>query len=270
MHSTASDGSLPPAQVVEAARAARLSVIALTDHDTMAGLDEAVATGTEMGVRVVRGVELSAHNGSSEIHLLALHVSRPEPLEARLAAFRYSREVRARLIVERLNQLGIPVTFESVMNEAAGGSVGRPHIARSMISIGAARDTREAFDKFLGAGRPAFIPKERLEVADAIEIAHASGAIVIWAHPGWECRRASLEPLIAAGLDGVEVRHPSHNAEDVKRIAALVDFFGLLPSGGSDWHGTADGPRSIGCMHVPHEWLVRQESAAAKRMAEVA
>ena len=270
MHSTASDGSLPPAQVVRAAQAARLSAIALTDHDTMAGVDEAIAEGEAAGVRVIRGVELSAHDGPNEIHLLALHVSNPEPIEASLAVFRGSRELRAKSIVALLNKLGVGVTLESVMSEAAGGSVGRPHIARSMIRAGAVRDLREAFDRYLAAGRPAYVPKERLEIRDAIALTHSAGAIAVWAHPGSDCHRAKLEPLVEMGLDGVEVRHPSHNTEDAKRIGALVEFFNLLPSGGSDWHGAPEGPRCIGCMHIPHEWLERQEAVAARRLAEVA
>jgi predicted metal-dependent phosphoesterase TrpH len=270
MHSTASDGALPPAQVVAAARAAGLSAIALTDHDTMAGVDEAIAAGEASGVRVVRGVELSAHDGANEIHVLALHIANPEPIEASLAVFRGSRELRARSIVTLLNKLGIPVSLESVMQEAAGGSVGRPHIARAMIRAGAVKDLREAFDRYLAAGRPAYVPKERLEIQDAIALAHSSAAIAVWAHPGSDCRRDKLEPLVAMGLDGVEVRHPSHNTEDAKRISALADFFSLLPSGGSDWHGTVEGPRCIGCMHVPREWLERQDVAAARRLAEVA
>lgn len=269
MHSTASDGSLPPSEVVAAAAAAGLSAIALTDHDTMAGVEEAIIAGNAAAIRVVRGVELSAHDGANEIHVLALHVANPGPIEASLSVFRGSRELRARSIVVLLNKLGIPVTLEAVMTEAAGGSVGRPHVARAMIRAGAVRDSREAFDRYLAAGRPAYVPKERLEIRDAIALAHSAGAIAVWAHPGGDCRREKLEPLVEMGLDGVEIRHPSHNSEDVKRLTALADHFGLLPSGGSDWHGAPEGPRCIGCMHVPHEWLERQDLAAARRMAAV-
>jgi predicted metal-dependent phosphoesterase TrpH len=271
MHSTASDGALPPAQVVAAARAAGLAAIALTDHDTMAGVPEAVEAADAVGIRVIPGVELSAHDGAEEIHILALHVKRTGPLESRLAYFRTARELRARKIVERLNSLGISVGYESVVAEAAGGSVGRPHVARAMIKNGAVRDSREAFDRFLAAGRPAFVDKERLEIRDAIEITHAAGAIAIWAHPGSGGRRERVEPLVEMGLDGLEVRHPSHNQEDMKRLGALSDFFGIVRSGGSDWHGAREGPRTIGCMHVPAEWLTKQDAAAAKRdQAEVA
>lgn len=258
MHSTASDGILAPAKVVAAARRAGLSAIALTDHDTMAGVPEAIEAGADAGVSVVRGVELSAHDGPTEIHILALHVAKPGPLEETLSGLRAAREARARKIVDQLANLGVHVDYDAVMTQAADGSVGRPHIARAMIAAGAVRDTREAFDRYLGAGRPAFVQKERLEVKEAIALAQSSGALAIWAHPGGDCRRGRLEPLVEMGLDGVEIRHPSHSAEDVKRISALAEFFHLLPSGGSDWHGAHDGPRAIGCMHIPREWLERQ------------
>jgi predicted metal-dependent phosphoesterase TrpH len=267
MHSTASDGSLAPSAVVDAARAAGLSAIALTDHDTLAGLQEAQLAAEPLGIRVVPGVELSAHDGPREIHLLALHVSKPEKLESQLSSFRDARETRARNIVERLRNLGINVDLETVMQEAAGGAVGRPHVARALIRGGHVRDSREAFDRYLGAGRPGFIPKARLEIGEAIDLAHSAGAIAVLAHPGQDGRREKIEPMVKLGLDGIEVRHPSHLAEDVKRISALADFFGLVPSGGSDWHGSTEGPRTIGCMHVSPSWLHQQDVLVARRKA---
>ena len=271
MHSTASDGALAPSAVVAAARAAGLAAIALTDHDTMAGLVEAELAAGPLGIRVVRGVELSAHDGAKEIHLLALHVSRPDLIESQLSLFRDERATRAQGIVDRLRRIGIDVSIETVMEEAAGGAVGRPHVARALVRGGHVRDSREAFDRYLAAGKPGYIAKTRLEIADAIALAHAAGAIAVWAHPGYECRRERLESLVKLGLDGVEVRHPGHVGEDIKRIAALVDFFGLVPSGGSDWHGTPEGQRSIGCMHIPPAWLHQQDVHLARRnAAEVA
>lgn len=267
MHSTASDGALAPSAVVDAARSAGLSAIALTDHDTLAGLQEAELAAESFGIRIVRGVELSAHDGPREIHLLALHVSRPGLLEESLSTFRDARETRARDIVERLRQLGINVEIETVMAEAAGGAVGRPHVARALIKGGHVRSSREAFDRFLAAGRPGYMPKARLEVAEAISLAHSAGAIAIWAHPGPDGRRETIEPLVALGLDGIEVRHPGHISEDVKRLAALCNFFGLVASGGSDWHGSREGPRTIGCMHVPPSWLHQQDVVVARRNA---
>lgn len=267
MHSTASDGSLAPSAVVQAARSAGLAAIALTDHDTLGGLQEAELAAEPLGVRVIAGVELSAYDGAREVHLLALHISKRDLIESQLSVFRDAREERARNIVERLRRLGIAVDLETVMEEAAGGAVGRPHVARALIRGGHVRDSREVFDRFLGNGRPGFIPKARLEVKEAISLAHAAGAIVVWAHPGPEGRRERIEAMAQLGLDGVEVKHPSHLAEDVKRLSALCDFLGLVPSGGSDWHGSLEGPRTIGCMHVPPSWLHQQDVLVARRAA---
>lgn len=265
-HSTASDGTLSPDAVVAAAHGAGLRALALTDHDTLAGVPLATVTGQALGIRVVPGVELSAHYGQGEIHVLALHVTRLGLLESRLETLRAGRKVRASRIVDQLQSLGLDVTLEMVMMEAGDASVGRPHVARALIHAGSVRDFREAFDRYLGAGRPGFVPKERLEVADSIAMTHEAGGLAIWAHPGSDGRRARLEPLVEAGLDGVEVRHPSHLAEDVNRLGALVDFFGLVPSGGSDWHGLAEGPRTIGSMQIPAAWLDRQDALVASRL----
>lgn len=265
MHSTASDGARVPADVVEAAARAGLAAIALTDHDTLAGVDEARAAGERLGVRVIPGVELSAMEGKEELHLLGLHLSRPAPIERELADFREARRERAGRIVERLNALGIPVTVDDVLAQAAGGAVGRPHIARALVAGGWARDLRDAFDRLLGNGRPAYVEKRRLAIADAIRLIHEAGGIAVYAHPGAGATRARLEALRAAGLDGVEVRHPSHSAEDIARIGALADHLALLPSGGSDWHGTGEGPRTIGSMRIPEAWLDRQDARVRER-----
>lgn len=265
-HSTASDGTLPPESVVAAAHAAGVEALALTDHDTLAGVARAVEAGRSLGVRVVPGVELSAHDGDSEIHILALHVTRLGLIEKRLEKFREERHFRAARIVERLRALGMDVTVEMVLQEAGDAAVGRPHIARAMIRAGAARDFREAFDRYLGSGRPAFVAKPRLEVSEAISIVHEAGGLAIWAHPGGDGRRARLEPYVEMGMDGVEIRHPSHLLEDMNRLAALSEFFKLVPSGGSDWHGTAEGPRMIGGMMIPHSWLEKQDALVASRM----
>ena len=270
LHSTASDGILPPAKVVEAAKAAGLSVIALTDHDTVAGVNEAVEAGSALGVRVIRGVELSAHENASgrEVHMLGLHVTRLEALERELAALREKRMERARLIVERLTQVGVAITYESVLAQSDGGAVGRPHIARALMKAGAVGDQREAFDRYLGQGRPAFVPKSQFLIADAIRIVHEAGGLAIWAHPSQTGTRERVERLVAMGLDGLEVRHPSHSADVAASLEALCDFFGIVPSGGSDWHGPV-GERTLGGQLIPREWLDRQERVVASRMPAV-
>ena len=269
-HSTASDGTVGPDGVIETAKRCGLTALALTDHDTIEGVPAAREAGQRLGVRVIAGVELSAVQDDQEIHLLALHLTHLEGLQLRLTELRTMRYARARKIVEKLNLLGVPLTLDEVLLQSNGGAVGRPHVARALIARGFVPDFREAFTKYLGGAGSAFVPKAHFSVADAIAIAHEAGALAIWAHPGDGGRREKLEPLVAAGLDGLEIKHPSHSSEDVKRLQALADFFGLLPSGGSDWHGAPDGPRRLGIMNVPVEWLERQDEKVASVASSVA
>ncbi|HMJ18409.1 MAG TPA: PHP domain-containing protein [Gemmatimonadaceae bacterium] len=262
-HSTASDGTLPPEQVVEAAAQCGLKALALTDHDTIGGIPAAREAGERLGIRIITGVELSAFQDGHEVHVLALHLSQLDTLHKRLEDLRASRFSRAEKIVEKLNALGIPITLDEVLLQSNGGAVGRPHVARALIARGVVHDFRDAFMRYLGGNGSAFVPKDKLSIEDAIAIAHDAGALAIWAHPGDGGRREKLEPLVAAGLDGVEIRHPSHSGEDIKRLQALTDFFGLVPSGGSDWHGATEGPRRLGMMNVPAEWLERQDERVA-------
>lgn len=268
-HTTASDGAVGPAAAVEAAHAAGLAALAITDHDTLAGIPEAARRASELGLRLVAGVELSVHQGDGEVHLLGLHIRDVERLQDELERFRALRADRARAIVTRLQALGVPVAMDRVLAIAGGGAIGRPHIARALMEGGWVHDRREAFDRYLGTGRPAYVEKERLEVAAGVALIHDAGGIAVLAHPGPEGRRERLESLAALGLDGVEVRHPSHNAEDVKRLGALAEYLALVPSGGSDWHGAMAGGRVLGAMQVPAEWLSLQDERVAARRARV-
>ncbi|MGH7648818.1 MAG: PHP domain-containing protein, partial [Gemmatimonadaceae bacterium] len=270
MHSTASDGSLAPEAVVGAAAAASLTAIALTDHDTLAGVPAAREAGAQLGVRVVAGVELSATDAGGETHLLGLHLVHLDAIERHLAVFRETRRTRAARIVERLNSLGIPLALDAVLAQAGNAAIGRPHVARALVAGGHARDVRDAFDRFLGNGRPAFVPKHRLSLGDAIGLVHEAGGLAVIAHPGAGGTLARLEALRADGLDGVEVLHPGHSAEDIARLTTLAEHLGLVPSGGSDWHGAKTGPRVIGSMHVPEAWLVGQDERTRAQAARVA
>jgi predicted metal-dependent phosphoesterase TrpH len=264
-HSTASDGAATPTALVDGARRAGLLAIALTDHDSIGGVREAMAAVGASDLRVVPGVELSAVDASGETHLLGLHLTDLDALDARLVELREMRRTRAERIVQRLNTLGVPVTMDEVLAVAAGGAIGRPHVARALVANGWAADIRVAFDRYLGAGRPAFVAKDRLSLADAIAIVHRAGGIAVLAHPGASATADRLKALMALGLDGVEVRHPSHDDAETGRILALTERLGLLPSGGSDWHGQPDGARALGAMRVPAEWLERQEARVAGR-----
>jgi predicted metal-dependent phosphoesterase TrpH len=266
-HSTASDGARSPTDVVREAKRVGLSALALTDHDTVAGIPEALAAGDAVGVRVVAGVELSAVEGDLETHILGLHLYDTSELEARLVALRDMRRLRAERIVIRLNEIGVRVAFDAVLEQASGGAIGRPHVARALIAEGWATDFRDAFDRYLGNGRPAYVPKDKLPVTDAIGLIHRARGLAVLAHPAQTGTRERIAALVEQGIDGVEVRHPSHSSEDATRLLALVDHFHLVPSGGSDWHGGADGSRALGMMRVPGEWLTRQDDRLRVRAA---
>lgn len=269
-HSTASDGSRAPAEVVREAKRAGLHAIALTDHDTTGGLAEAAAAAEEVGIRLVRGVELSAVEDKVETHVLGLHLDDATELEAHLEALRLMRRSRAERIVRRLNDLGVRVDLDAVLEQAAGGAVGRPHVARAMVAEGWATDFRDAFDRYLGNGRPAYVPKDQLAMRDAIAMIHRAGGLAIVAHPGSGCTRERLRKVVEEGMDGVEVLHPSHSPDDITRLQRLCDQFGLVRSGGSDWHGGTDGPRLLGAMRVPAAWLAQQDQRVSARRARVA
>ncbi len=268
VHSTASDGALSPAKVVEAARDANLYAIALTDHDTVDGLPEAITAGVEFGVRIIAGVELSAHFDDDELHLLGLYLSNQEAMRSALIELQAGRVERAVKIVEVLNRHSIPVTMESVLAEADKGAVGRPHIARAMVAGGWVRDFRDAFDRWIGFGRPAYMAKDRFDVADAIALVHQAGGLAVWAHPGDSATHTRILRLADMGLDSIEVLHPSHPPSLAQRLFDNTVKAGLLPSGGSDWHGTHDGPRRLGGQLVPKIWLDWQETRTAERTAE--
>lgn len=270
MHSTASDGSQTPVEVVAAALAAGVHAIALTDHDTVAGVPLAREAAAGTALRVIAGVELSAYQGDEETHLLGLHLADIAAIDRALEAFRDARRDRGAQMVERLNAIGVKITFQDVLDAAGSGAIGRPHVAKALVENGWARDNRDAFDRYLGAGRPAYLDKRRLSLRDAIAMVHECGGIAVLAHPGGEGTLTRLTALKEMGLDGVEVLHPSHSGEDRKRLLAVAEHLDLVPSGGSDSHGATSGPRVIGAMAVPLEWLERQDARVESRRAGVA
>lgn len=265
VHTTASDGVLAPAAVVEAAARARLAAIAITDHDSISGLPEAEEAGARLGVRIVPGVELAAYFESDEYHLLGLHLADRGAIESDLRAFREERIERAEAMVRVLNANSIPVSMEAVLLHAGAGAVGRPHLARALVDGGWVRDFREAFDRWIGWGKPGYVEKGKTTLADAIALVHRAGGLAVWAHPADLATESRLTKLRELGLDAVEVLHPSHPQALAERIYQRAEKVGLLPSGGSDWHGTADGPRQLGGQLVPYIWLARQDRALSER-----
>ncbi len=264
LHSTASDGEVPPAAVVERAATAGLEAIALSDHDTVDGLPEAVEAGARLGVRVITGCEFSVAAPWGEIHVLGYFLPLGSPdVEAFLIARREDRHRRAQVMVAKLGRLGVPLPMEAVLSIARGAALGRPHVARALVEQGAVSDVGEAFDRYLGWGRPAFEPKELPTLRQLADLVHPVGGVLSVAHLKERGTRTKLKQLKESGLDAVEVRHPSHSPETRDRIMHHAESLGLLPTGGSDWHGdtiTSSTHTSVGSQRVPAEWLARLEA----------
>jgi predicted metal-dependent phosphoesterase TrpH len=248
-HSTASDGTDPPAEVMRRARVAGLDVIALTDHDTMAGHDEARQALPD-GLTLVGGMEMSCRRGDRSVHMLAfLTDPADQDLAAELQAITTDRRRRGRAMVDRLRDLGAEVSWEQVTAIAAGGVVGRPHIARAMVAAGIIERPEQAFTaEWLGEGGRAYVTRYAPDPARAIALIRAAGGVAVLAHPGTQSRDAWIPDeviagLAEAGLAGVEVAHPDHNPAERNRLAGLAHDLGLIRSGGSDDHGSLSGHR---------------------------
>jgi 3',5'-nucleoside bisphosphate phosphatase len=267
VHSTASDGSLAPSAVVKRAARAELRAIALTDHDTLAGIPEAIAAAKQYGVRVVGGCEFSAASPWGEMHVLGYFLPANSPeLEEFLERCRADRVRRAQEMVQHLRRLGVNLSFESVLLESAGGAVGRPHVARAIVRHGGAVDLGDAFDRFLGRGRPAFVEKTLPQFRAIAELVHGVGGLVSVAHLKERGTRAFIDRLRSEGLDAVETRHPSHDPDLRARLTDIVIELGLLRTGGSDWHGDPEPGvthGTIGSQSVPLDWLDRLDEFRA-------
>ncbi|HEU5448444.1 MAG TPA: PHP domain-containing protein [Acidimicrobiia bacterium] len=242
-HSTASDGSDEPAALMAIAASSGMSAVALTDHDTIEGLAEARAAASEVGVRLVQGCELSCEVGTATMHLLVYFLEDgPGPLQDRLSGLQAARADRNRRIVSVLQDHGLDVTLDEIAAEAGGGSVGRPHVAGVLLRKGYVSSIQEAFDVWLAKGRPAYLDRDRLLPAEAIALAHASGAVTVLAHPtslGYE--GPALEQFVAGlaadGLDGMECEYGRYTPELRAALRAMADRLDLAVTGGSDYHG---------------------------------
>lgn len=259
IHTTASDGTDSPEAVVALAAGKGFSIIAITDHDTMCGVPEAVAAGEKYGVRVIGGVEISA-GGQTEVHVLGYGVRDVERLEQTLTLMRDKRAERMAGMVEKLRALGVDVTLDEV-TALSGGSVGRSHLARVLIDKGVVRDVREAFAKYLSPGKPAYVEREKLGVQQAVWLIADCGGLPVIAHPGqnrgesyWG--RERFHALKAYGLRGIEVYHMAHGAAQAAAFERIARAENLLVTGGSDYHGKV---KNLGIGDGMQHWRRRGE-----------
>ena len=250
IHSTASDGSLTPADIIDHAQKLNLAAIAITDHDSVDGSKEALQIGIPPSLHFLTGVEISAahppfFHGSGSFHILgyAIHLDNRD-LNQALSKLQEARKNRNPEILKRLNKLGFRISLEEVNQEVGEGQLGRPHIAYAMVKRGFVASINEAFDKYLGNAGPAYVDKDRIECEQAINIIRAAGGVPVLAHPALlnidndQNLDALLQNLVKIGLAGIEVYYPGHSPRQIRQYTELAEKYGLLMTGGTDFHGS--------------------------------
>ena len=265
-HTTASDGEHSPEELLARARAAGVRTLAVTDHDTVKALQRAHEAAEAQGIRLVPGIEVSSEVEGREVHILGHFV---DPTEPGLAGFsdRLGDERAERMgrMVAQMNRLGFPITLEEVERIAAGAHLGRPHLALALVERGYVTSTREAFDRFLGDGKPGYVDRFRMSAEDAISMLHRAGGTATLAHPGSsKVLPHTLKRLAKAGLDGLEIFHPDHVPSQREAFLRQADALGLVPTAGSDYHGPRVTPdRRLGMVSLDPSHFARLEARAA-------
>ena len=255
-HTTASDGQDTPAELVNFAVQQGISVLGVTDHDTMDALAEVQQLASDASITLVPGVELSTTVDRAEVHVLGYFVDiADDGLTAALAEQAASRFSRVERMIEKMQRLGYAIDGDAILAQADFGTIGRPHVARALIEIGAATDVSDAFDRFLKAGRPGYVPRDPFSPEDAVKLLVQHNAIPVLAHP-YTTRdiQAILKRLVPAGLRGFETYYAEYSPEQHRELLAIADDWELIPTGGSDYHGVGfrEG-RILGSAPVPYE-----------------
>ncbi len=252
LHTTHSDGSLPPAEVLALAHKAGVTALAITDHDITTGLPDALEAGARLGIEIIPGVEISSRFGDNELHILGYFLDWQDPaFNENLARLRASRHARNPMIIERLRELGQDITYEEVRQLAGTEAVGRPHIARVMMDKGYVKSAKEAFDRFLAQGKPAYVARELPDPAEAMAWIRAAKGIPVLAHPLWAKKDGEglfklCEKLKAEGLGGMEVHYSTHNPKQTAELLDIAKRLDLLVTGGSDFHGVTKPDIEVG------------------------
>lgn len=266
LHTNASDGHLSPLDLVARCAAAGVTVLAVTDHDTMAAWPVVRAAAESHGIRAVTGIEVSAIESGRDVHILGYFM---DPAQRELADFlalqRQRRVARVTAMASRLAALGVPIDVTALVEETSrdgGRSIGRPQIARAMIAAGHVRDVSEAFDIWLGFDRPGFVLREGPSIEEAIGVLHRAGGVASIAHPGKTAIDARIPALRAAGLDAIEVYHSNHDGAKRAHYARMAGALGCLVTGGSDFHGDPKHGREPGSSPLPPGEWARLEAAA--------
>jgi len=261
-HTTASDGTLPPRELVLAAARHHVSVLAVTDHDSTEGLAEAMAEAPTHRITIVPGLEINCDVEGAEVHILGYFVDQNAPwFQAFLREQRAERVARVHRIAERLAELGMPIEPAEVFAMCNEGSPGRPHVAQVMVQRGYVKSVREAFDKYLKTGGAANVPRRRLTPVEAVQVIRRAHGVPVFAHPGLADRDAMIPELVEAGLMGIETYYPEHSATQTREYLGLCERHGLVPTGGSDFHGPQSGRTNmVGSQPVPwSSWEALQQ-----------
>ena len=268
LHTNASDGVLSPTEIVDFVSHTSLRFFAVTDHDTTSGLDEAeAASGNHSGITFIPGIELSSEVGESDIHLVCHFVDREDSaLQAELMALREDRESKAEEIVERLGQIGLPLDWGEVVANA-DGAIGRPHIARAMVARGYVETVADAFSRYLTPGKPGYVSRRKIEGRRALELVHGAGGVATIAHPRTvRSIDESLAVLVPCGLAGIEVYAEKYGSDMIDRYSAYADRYGLVKSGGSDYHANGTVNEIVPGMNGPPPGTVRSLYERAVKM----
>ena len=242
-HTSASDGLLTPRQLVQLAADRGIMALGITDHDTVQGWEEAELAGMEYGIEILRGIELNTDWNGIEVHILGYEINGESAyLQERLKYLRAARQQRMLEILERLHDLGITLTVNHIQEFAQGESIGRPHIAQALIKYGYAKNNREAFTRYLAQGAPAYVPRFKLTPEEGIQLIRQAEGVAVLAHPGVHRLESGVPAWVKVGLQGIEVRHSEHGVTEEQRCRAVAEQYGLVMTGGSDFHGEARKP----------------------------
>jgi predicted metal-dependent phosphoesterase TrpH len=256
IHTTASDGLFTPEEVIRIAKEAGLSAISITDHDTIDGYLAAKEPAEKMEIELIPGVELSVSYKGEDFHLLGYLIDYENPeFIKKINSFQEERRIRGEKMVEKLNELGIEITMETVENIAGSGAVGRPHVADALLKEEFVHTYEEAFARYLGYHAPAYVSKKFLTPQEGIELIHLVRGVAVFAHPGTSRSHQAIHDFLELGLDGIEAYHYKHDRQATQNYITMARKQGLIYTGGSDCHGRRDGKTLIGTVKVPYRCL---------------